>query len=254
MFCLLRIRKKTLLAAAALAALAVTLLTLGAAPGRAAEASALAEVPQQTVYLTFDDGPSANTPALLDVLAEKGVQATFFVTAQCPDHLDDLTRAAAQGNVIALHTYSHEYSEIYASTAAFWADIDRLNEVIREKTGQYSTLLRFPGGSSNSVSRHYGGSALMKELAAQCGERGIAYFDWNVDTKDAEGGTRSAQSIVQRALDGAEGLENVVILMHDGGMNKTAPEAAAAIIDAFRARGCAFDTLNHLTVPVHHTL
>ena len=262
MFCTLRLKKSVLVTVAVfVAALLLALPFLVEAlrraeqPARETSAAGTTAAPR-TVYLTFDDGPSANTAALLDVLAARNVKATFFVTGQNPDVFDEAVgRAHDEGHLIALHTYSHDFSDIYSSTDAFWADIGKLSDMVSNAAdGHVSAYLRFPGGSSNTVSHRYGGSGIMKTLIDQCAERGIIYCDWNVDTQDAVGGSKSADAIVSRALKQAEGKDNIVILMHDGGMNKTAAEATDRLIAEFEAIGCVFDTLDHLAEPVHHHL
>ncbi len=257
MFISMRITKRGLALAAALVVLCACAAGTAAALRGADSVPAAADAAQvpKTVYLTFDDGPSKNTDALLDLLDEEGVKATFFVTGQDEAHFDCIARADAAGHLIALHTYTHDFDEIYASDEAFWQDIDRLDALVFAQTGKHSGYLRFPGGSSNSVSKRYGGSEIMKTLTAQCAQRGIVYIDWNVDTKDAEGGAKSADYIVERALRGAEDVSgDLVILMHDGTANKTVTDAVRALIEQFREQGCIFDTLDHLAEPVHHHL
>lgn len=122
------------------------------------------------VCLTFDDGPSAHTPEILDILEKEHVPATFFVCAQDANeaHLDKIADIAAAGHQIALHSASHQYSKIYRSTDAFWQDIKQLRQAISPYVDTDSlTWLRFPGGSTNTVSHKYGGSGIMKRLKAQ---------------------------------------------------------------------------------------
>ena len=95
----------------------------------AAPASSLPQeepVPEKWVCLTFDDGPSKTTPAVLDALNAAGVKATFFVvaTGYNEKYLPLIADAAAAGHQIALHSASHEYSDIYQSAAAYWQDIE----------------------------------------------------------------------------------------------------------------------------------
>lgn len=101
----------------------------------AAPASSLPQeepVPEKWVCLTFDDGPSKTTPAVLDALNTAGVKATFFVvaTGYNEKYLPLIADAAAAGHQIALHSASHEYSDIYQSSAAYWQDIELLKERI----------------------------------------------------------------------------------------------------------------------------
>ena len=129
------------------------------------------------VCLTFDDGPSRTTPAVLEVLEQEEVPATFFVVANDSNEhwLPLIRQAQAAGHEIALHSASHKYSDIYRSPDAFWADID----LLRQRLADYADLaqvqcLRFPGGSTNTVSHKYGGDSIMKELKAEADQRGLA--------------------------------------------------------------------------------
>ena len=122
------------------------------------------------VCLTFDDGPSKTTPAVLSALNAAGVHATFFVvaTGYNEKYLPLLTEAVSAGHQIALHSASHEYSDIYRSSDAYWEDIALLKERIAPYVDAESIrYLRFPGGSTNTVSRRYGGKGLMKQLKAE---------------------------------------------------------------------------------------
>lgn len=87
-------------------------------------------MPEKWVCLTFDDGPSKTTPDVLSALNNAGVKATFFVVATSNNdkYLPLISEAAAAGHQIALHSASHEYSDIYQSADAYWKDIDLLKE------------------------------------------------------------------------------------------------------------------------------
>lgn len=209
----------------------------------------------QVIYLTFDDGPSNVTPRLLKVLADHDVKATFFVTGQYEEHFSVLGQIAEQGHLIALHSYTHDFSEIYSSTAAFWSDIARLETLIETQTGSLPfSLLRFPGGSSNTVSYRYGGREIMNTLVAQCTEKGYAYCDWTIDTRDALGSTISAETLCRRVINMVDNVPVIVVLMHDGPDQKTAPEAVDAMITQLKAKGYVFDTVDHLSQAVHHRM
>ena len=124
-------------------------------------------LPEKWVCLTFDDGPSKTTPEVLAALDAAGVHGTFFVvaTGYNEKYLPLLTQAAAAGHQIALHSASHEYSDIYRSSAAYWKDIALLKQRIAPYVDAESIrYLRFPGGSTNTVSRRYGGKGLMPQL------------------------------------------------------------------------------------------
>ena len=163
------------------------------------------------IYLTFDDGPSKYTEKLLDVLAKYNVKATFFVVKT--GRTDLIAREAAEGHTVAVHSLTHEYSKIYASEEAYFADLDAMNEIIKEKTGSYSKLLRFPGGSSNSVSRNYC-KGIMTRLTQAVEEKGYKYFDWNVSSGDA-GGTTSTEQVYKNVINGVKNRKYSIVLQHD---------------------------------------
>lgn len=111
--------------------------------------------PQNTAYLTFDDGPTALTPQVLDILKEQGVKATFFVVCKQDPALEAvMKRAYDEGHEIAVHSATHDYHKIYASKEAFLADFQTTREWIQRVTGSPEPTLqyRFPGGSSISKS------------------------------------------------------------------------------------------------------
>lgn len=205
------------------------------------------------VCLTFDDGPSRYTEGLLDVLKEHGVKATFYVTGQSEEHFPMIAREHGEGHLVALHTYSHDFSN-YRSPEAFWSDIDELDALIYGLTGEHSSFLRFAGGSSNTVASGRAGYNIMRELVSDCEERGISYCDWNVDTSDAVGDNKSASYISRRAVSGALEHRVSVILMHDGARASSIAEAVDEIITRLEDEGCVFVTVDMLEEPVHHTL
>ena len=93
---------------------------------------AAASAPGRIACLTFDDGPSDNTAAIADILAEYGAPATFFVTAQEQNlpHYGQLPALLAAGHQIALHSASHRYEQIYADPTSFWLDIKALRQAL----------------------------------------------------------------------------------------------------------------------------
>ena len=166
-----------------------------------------------TIYLTFDDGPGKHTARLLEILKKYNVKATFFVCNT--DYVDILDDIAAAGHTVAIHTYSHNYSKIYASEEAFYQDLYAMRDVIAEKTGVDPVITRFPGGSSNRVSRQYC-LGIMTQLAQSVQEKGFYYFDWNVDSDDA-GSTKTTDGIVNNVINGISGSSRKYhyVLQHD---------------------------------------
>lgn len=223
--------------------------TLAVAAGAPAGAESESVPEEKVVYLTFDDGPSVVTETILDILKEKGVPATFFVIAaeNNADDLPILARTVAEGHLVALHSASHEYKQIYASPEAYWADIEKLKEAISPYVPEPPKYLRFPGGSTNTVSRKYGGSEVMKRLKLQAEEKGYTYVDWNVCAEDAVGGHPSAQTIYNNVVREVGKQNTCVVLMHDTKAQKNTAAALPDIIEWFKTAGYRFDTVDHLT-------
>ena len=106
--------------------------------------------------------------------------------------------------------------------------------------------LRFPGGSTNTVSHRYGGSEIMKTLKRQAAEKGYRYLDWNVCAEDAVGGHPSAREIYENVIGEAKGQSTCVVLMHDTKATKTTAQALPDIIDWFRENGYEFCTVSQM--------
>lgn len=201
------------------------------------------------VCLTFDDGPSPNTQPILEILADRDVPATFFVTAQQAnqEYLPQLSRIAEEGHQIALHSASHRYSDIYRSSEAFWLDIKALRQAISPYVSVDNIhWLRFPGGSTNTVSHKYGGNGIMKQLIREAEEKGYQWIDWNVSAEDAAGGHPDADKILQNIQKDAEGRDLCVVLMHDTARTDATVQALPAVIDWFRGQGYHFCTVEQM--------
>ena len=202
--------------------------------------------PEKWVCLTFDDGPSKTTPDVLAALKDAGVHATFFVvaTGYNEKYLPLLTEASAAGHQIALHSASHEYSDIYRSSEAYWADIDLLKERIAPYVDTESIrYLRFPGGSTNTVSRRYGGKGLMQQLKAEAEQKDFQWVDWNVCAEDAVGGHPSADTIYRNVVRETGEQTHCIVLMHDSSTTRTTAEALPDIIRWYADQGFTFLTV-----------
>lgn len=217
------------------------------APEAQPQASATPEpLPKKWVCLTFDDGPSKTTPAVLRALDDAGVRATFFVvaTGYNDKYLPLIRQAAQAGHQIALHSASHEYSDIYRSSEAYWQDISLLRERIAPYTASDEIkYLRFPGGSTNTVSRRYGGKELMKQLKAETEQKGMQWVDWNVCAEDAAGGHPGADTIYRNIVRETGEQTQCIVLMHDSATTGTTAEALPDIIQWYKDQGFAFCTV-----------
>lgn len=165
------------------------------------------------VYLTFDDGPKQGTTnVILDILRDEGIKATFFVTNGGPDEL--IKRIYDEGHTVALHTASHNYSVVYASVDSYFNDLYSVSDRVKRITGYEAKIIRFPGGSSNTVSRKYQ-VGIMSTLTKEVLNRGFRYFDWNISSGDAESGNHTASEITNNVTSKLSKNRANVILMHD---------------------------------------
>lgn len=197
----------------------------------------------KVAYLTFDDGPSKNTEAILEILDEYNVKATFFVIHN-EYYKENYKKIFDAGHTIALHSYSHDYSHIYRSIDTFKQDIEKLKDFITTTIGETpENILRYPGGSNNTVSRKYGGRDIMTKIVKAMTEENYAQFDWNVDSTDASARNVSKDTIVDNVLKYAKGKNHADILMHDANVKTTTVQALPEIIEGLKAQGFIFDVL-----------
>ncbi len=201
-----------------------------------------------TVYLTFDDGPGDYTAELLDVLKKYNVKATFFVTGRGDDAM--ILREYQEGHSIGLHTLTHDYAYIYQSIDAFFEDLYNVQARVKNITGYTSYLMRFPGGSSNTVSRRYdGGTHIMSQLVNEVGARGFTYFDWNISSGDA-GSATSAEEVFENVVYALKEYGNSVVLQHD--IKGFSVAAVEQIIQYCLANGYKFAALDASSPTAHH--
>ena len=195
--------------------------------------------------LTFDDGPSANTDRVLEILDRYGVKATFFVVGRTGEADQEQMRSiVAAGHTLAMHGWSHDYRKIYASVEAFLEDFDRLYQWIYEVTGTYPQVYRFPGGSINGYDR-----GVYQEIVAEMTRRGFVYFDWNASAQDATNRPRPAADIAADCLKGI-GRDLVVVLAHDSAARGTTVDALPAVIEGYQEAGYAFSALHPGVRPI----
>lgn len=204
----------------------------------------------KVIYLTFDDGPGRHTSRLLDVLAKYNVKATFFVIHT--GYMDILPRMAQEGHTIAMHAYNHDYGTVYASDNAYLNDLKKIQDEIFAYTGQTSTIVRFPGGSSNTVSRWtcYG---IMTRMTQKLDELGYRYYDWNVDSYDA-GGANSSYEVYCNVVNtiSRSSRSSFVVLQHD--IWGFSVDAVEDIIQWGLANGYTFAALNMNSPTCEHSV
>lgn len=204
----------------------------------------------KVIYLTFDDGPSSTiTPQLLQILREENVKATFFVI----NHDDSLNYLIKQeyedGHTVALHSYTHEYSYVYSSVDNYFNDLISIQNKVSNIIGTKPNIIRFPGGSSNTVSRRYS-PGIMSILITRVLDEGFIYFDWNVSSEDA-GGARTASQVYNNVVNNLV-YKNNVVLLHDFESNYKTLNAIRDIIQYGKSHGYIFKAITQDTYPSRH--
>ena len=200
------------------------------------------------IYLTFDDGPGQDTPRLLEILDKYNAKATFFFVNT--PFASTITQVAEAGHTLAMHTATHDFAKIYASEEAYFDDLYKIQAVIEQYSGQSPNFLRFPGGSSNTISRGYS-SGIMTRLTQQVQEQGYIYFDWNVDSQDA-GGATTADQVAWNVIEGCSTRTQPVVLLHD--IHSYTVDAIEDILIWGQENGYTFQGLTVDSPTCHHGL
>ena len=202
---------------------------------------------EKVVYLTLDDGPSKNTQAVLDILDKYNAKATFFVTGAMPEYKDMIQKAYDKGHTIGMHTYSHDYAKVYASVDAYFQDLDQIGQLVKEEIGYVPCFIRFPGGSSNTISASYT-KGIMTTLTQEVQARGYQYYDWNGSSGD--GAVRTTEQLVDQATSFHD--NNIILLSHDSETKDTTVEALPKIIEYYQSQGYVFKALDLNSYVAHH--
>lgn len=197
------------------------------------------------IYLTFDDGPSLDiTPHILDILKEEDIKATFFILDYNNKKEELVKREVEEGHSIGLHGVSHNYKEIYGSLENGLNNFINLNKKVKESTGIDTKLIRFPGGSSNTVSKFNPG--IMTNLAMNLLEKGYKYYDWNVASGDS-GDVKTKEAVYNNVTKGIRKNRNNIVLMHDFSGNSKTLNALRDIIKYGKANGYTFERITEST-------
>ena len=202
----------------------------------------------KVVYLTFDDGPGPYTARLLNILDKYGVKATFFVTNQKPGYQHIIGETHRRGHTIALHTLTHNYASLYSSEEAYYQDLFGIRDIVVAQTGVEPTIVRFPGGTNNTVSRKYC-SGIMTALSESLSRFGYLYCDWNVSSGDA-GGATTASAVANNVISGIQRHNVSIVLQHD--IKSFSVEAVEDILFWGIQNGYTFLPMDNTTPMVHY--
>jgi peptidoglycan/xylan/chitin deacetylase (PgdA/CDA1 family) len=194
----------------------------------------------RTIALTFDDGPSESTPALLEVLAQYRVPATFFQVGANVDRLPEVTRAvAAAGHEIGNHSYTHPLF-CFRSPAFIEHDLRRAQQAIHAQTGVDARWFRAPYGV-----RWFGMGRAQQHL----GLTGVMWSTIGLDWK------LSSNGVFERLTKGAE--NGGILCLHDGRALLPRPdirvtvEAVRRLVPALLEQGYQFETISRLLCPMN---
>ena len=204
---------------------------------------------EHKVYLTFDDGPSKYTQEILDILDEYQVKATFFVVGKEDNTSKELLKKIAEeGHSLGMHSYSHKYEEIYESVDSFAADFKELQDYLYDVTGVKSIIYRFPGGSSNVVSK-----VDMWEFADYLEEQGVTFYDWNISSGDGSSAELPVEDLVANCTKDIKYRNTSIILLHDSGEKRNTVDALPFIIENILAlEDTVILPITEETNPVQH--
>jgi peptidoglycan-N-acetylglucosamine deacetylase len=158
---------------------------------------------ERAIAITFDDGPSGTTPAILDALAEFGAHATFFVVGEWVERRPEIVRdAAARGHELGNHTWTHPDARRVSDLDMLRDEVRRTSEVLERTVGRAPSVLRPPYGAEPG------------RFARVTAEQGLdATVLWTVqavDYEDASDDERIAAAVNAEAHPGA------IVLLHDG--------------------------------------
>ena len=161
---------------------------------------------EKVVYITFDDGPTLNTPEIVDTLERYEAKATFFVLeeriVQYPDYIKKIHHS---GNSLGLHGVSHSEAIYYTPTSPL-EEMQKTEKTLKSVLGKGSRLVRVPFGSSYR---------LTSEQAKNLMDKGYVVWDWNVDPRDSVGKIIPEKVMANLRRDLLRCKGTPVILLHD---------------------------------------
>lgn len=201
------------------------------------------------VYLTFDDGPSTHTDEILDILKANNVKATFFCIYNEDERIwPAYSRIVEEGHTLGMHSYSHVYDTVYADRDSFVEDVTQIHDFLYEQTGVDCRFYRFPGGSSNTVSK-----VSVQDLVTYLDSEGIVYFDWNALSGDAVDGSLSPEQLNANIMKYVRGnAGDSVVLMHDLKNNDATMQGLQDLLDTLKAEGYEICPIDENTKPIQH--
>jgi len=194
---------------------------------------------QKTVYLTFDDGPDdKNTDAVLDILKQENVKATFYVLGRnVKAYPETAKRIFAEGHALGNHSYDHDYKRLYASADNYLAEMEQADDAIYELLGVRPLITRAPSGRMGNFTAAY-----ENIIAANA----YVEHDWNVSSADAAPNHPVAQDYIDN-IQGQAVMDSAIILMHSSSGHEETVKALPEIIRILREKGYTFGVITPMT-------
>ena len=206
------------------------------------------EPEEKKVYLTFEDSPSPKTEKILDILKKNNVKATFFVNGKDDDYSKSIyNRIVDEGHTLGMHSYSHVFDEIYASKEAFTTDLDKLDKLLFDVTGEHSKFYRFPGGSGVQ-----GTKADMQDLIDILLKRNISYLDWNILSPDIKDASVTKKQMVNEIMKEVDLYETSVVAFYDSEAQPMTIKALPSVIKKLKEQGYEILPVDENTAPIRH--
>lgn len=193
----------------------------------------------KTIYLTFDDGPSPNTPQILDILSDYKIKATFFLLEEnIRKYPDFVKRINAEGHAIGLHGKSHDVNIIYSTPSEPLSEMNITNDTLYNVLGFRTKLVRTPYGSYPYM------TTSQYEILQSANYK---VWDWTVDPRDSVG-TPPLSSILQHIKADLKCNSNPIILLHD---RKSTASKLCDILDYLKSQSYEFELLTESLEPVN---
>ena len=194
---------------------------------------------KKVAYLTFDDGPDdKNTAAVLDILKQEGVKATFYVLGKNVKAYPETTkRIFDEGHALGNHSYDHDYKRLYASAESYLAEMEKADDAIYELLGLRPLITRAPSGRMGNFT-----SAYENIITAN----GYVEHDWNVSSADAAPNHPVAQDFIDN-ISGQAVMDSAIILMHSSAGHEETVKALPEIIRVLREKGYTFGVITPMT-------
>ena len=198
----------------------------------------------RTLFLTFDDGPTATSNQLLDVLRAHQVKATFFMLGpQIQQNPAAVKRLHQEGHQLGLHGITHDANRFYRDSNSPVNEMKEAQRILASVTGKYTRLIRTPYGSVPNLTYQ------QKERLKQ---EGFIYWDWTIDSLDWR--YKNSQYVPEvlnqlQTFESRYPQETKVILLHD---QQATTQHLNSLITQLKARGYTFGVLNESMKPVQH--